>query len=126
MNCENIFTNANEIKLRNQLEGNRIDINMIMKVESKKYGKQLLLYNKKHNKKFFANALLKAYLDKMLSDLKSKDIYFYKDDDMSTILTFKIASITTDEKGTHIQIDFMKKKKESDINEVLPLDDGDY
>ena len=62
MNLEKYFE-CNEIKLKDQQISKRLQANIILKINSKKYGTTYLIYDAKHNRKFFVNAQLKCYLN---------------------------------------------------------------
>ena len=122
MNFDKYFQ-CDEIKLKDQKINKKLQVNIIMNITTDKYGQTYLLYNKKHNRKFFANAQLKAYLNK-IDNLKNINNIYYKDNDLSTILEFKIKSITIDDKGNQkVEIDFMKKQQYK--AESLQLSDSD-
>ena len=121
MNFDKYFQ-CDEIKLKDQKVNKKLQVNIIMKFKSDK-GESYLIYDKKHNRKFFANAQLKAYLNK-IDNLKNVNNIYYKDNDLSTILEFKIKSITIDDKGNQkVEIDFMKKQQYK--AESLQLSDSD-
>ena len=112
----------NEIKLKDQKVNKKLQVNIIMKFKSDK-GESYLIYDKKHNRKYFANAQLKAYLNK-IDNLKNINNIYYKDDDLSTILEFKIKLITIDkDNNKKVEIDFMKKQQYK--SETLELSDSD-
>ena len=122
MNFDKYFQ-CDEIKLKDQKVNKKLQVNIIMKITTDKYGQTYLLYNKKHNRKFFANAQLKAYLNK-IDNLKNINNIYYKDDDLSTILEFKIKLITIDkDNNKKVEIDFMKKHQYE--SETLELSDSD-
>ena len=112
------------IKLADQKEGKTLHINVIKTIKTQ-YGDSFLLYDKKHNKTFFSNNLLKAYLTKMLGDLTNEKNYYYIDADLSTILSFKILSIKNVNGKNQVQLDFIKNKKSQCNNEILDLSDSD-
>ena len=84
-----------------------LPINIINKITSDIYGETYLLYDKKHNRIFFANAQLKSYISK-ITNLKTINNIYYKDD-FSTILEFKIKLITIDkDNNKKVEIDFFR------------------
>ena len=112
------------IKLSDQKEGKTLHINVIKTIKTQ-YGDSFLMYDKKHNKTFFSNSLLKAYLTKMLNDLTNEKNYYYIDNDLSTILSFKIGAIKTINGKQQLQLEFIKNKKLQCNNEILDLSESD-
>ena len=125
MNFDKKFENSTMIKLNEQNEGKTFEINLIKLIHTK-YGDNLILYNKKYNKTFYSNSLLKAYLSKVMTTLKTENNYYYKDDQLSNILKFKIKSITTDKKGMkQVQLDFIKEHRKQMNYDVIALSDSE-
>ena len=120
MTFTEIFNECNEIKLTNQKIGKKLNVNIIMKLKTK-YGDNLLLYDKIHNVKFFGNSLLKSYLSKCLESLQNKDDFYFKDDLLSAIMTFKIIGVKEINGNNQILLEFIKKQNNND--EVLDLSD---
>ena len=124
MDFDKIMENSAMIVLSEQNGGKVIEINLIKQIITK-FGPNLVLYNKKYNKSFYSNSLLKAYLTKAMTSLKTSNQYYYKDDDISSILKFRIQSITTDKRGCkQIQLTFIKEHKRQE-NEAIPLSDSE-
>ena len=121
MNFNTFFENS-QIKLKDQKIGKKLQINLIMVLKSK-FGDNMLCYDKKHNRTFFTNSLLKSYLSKMLSNLKSNSNFYYMDDDLSTILEFQIKSHLMNNGKDQVQLEFIKKRHYN--NEVLDLTSDD-
>ena len=125
MDFDKIMENSAMIVLSEQNVGKMIEINLIKQINTK-FGPNLVLYNKKYNKSFYSNSLLKAYLTKAMTSLKTSNQYYYKDDDLSSILKFRIQSITTDKRGCkQIQLTFIKEHRRSIDNDAIPLSDSD-
>ena len=70
----------------------------------------MILYDKKHNITYYSNSLLKAYLNKLKENLKNESAFHYIDEDLSTILSFKIESIKTIDGKIQVQLEFIKNK----------------
>lgn len=121
MNFDKTFE-VDEIKLKDQKVGKRFDINIIKLIKTK-YGNNMILYNKKHNRVFFANSLLRAYLSKVIINLKHTDNYYYKDDDLSSILQFIITGKKEVNGKPQVQLEFIKSYNYHYDNEVLDLSD---
>ena len=119
MNFEDITKNCTEIKLKSQLVNKQIAINGIKPIKTR-FNDSYLCYNKKYNKVFYANAQLRGYIKKLISDLKSNNNFYYKDD-LSDILTIKIDSIENEK----VNLSFINSKKISFQDEVLQLSDNE-
>ena len=122
MNFEKIFNESTQIKLKDQKVNKTLDINIISKIKTS-YGETFLCYNKKYNVNFFVNSCLRAYLNKMIENLKNNDNFYYRDNESTKILQFKIKSIVKDEQGkTKVDLEIVKKEHK-DQNIQLPLTD---
>ena len=121
MNFDKTFE-VDEIKLKDQKVGKRFDINIIKLIKTK-YGNNMILYNKKHNRVFFANSFLRADLSKVITNLKHNDNYYYKDDDLSSILQYIITGKKEANGKPQVLLYFIKSYNYHYDNEVLDLSD---
>ena len=119
MNFEDITKNCTEIKLKSQLVNKTLAINCIKPIKTR-FNDSYLCYNKKYNKVFYANAQLRGYIKRLIGDLKSNNNFYYKDDELSDILKFKIESINNEKVNLSI---IYKKCLFKD--EVLELSDNE-
>ena len=126
MNFDEIYEKCSMIKINEQEEGKIFEVNLIKQITTK-FGTNLILYNKKYNVCFYSNALLKSYLTKMLSNLKSNGSYYYKDDQLSKLIKFQIKKIGKDKRGMiKVDLDFIKDTKNiQQENKVIPLSDDE-
>ena len=89
---EKYFNDIDEIKISNQIVGKRLYVNLIKKINTQ-FGINYLCYDKKNNCVFFGNSLLKAFLNKIICNLTTKDnVYYCMDPKLSLILALKITS----------------------------------
>ena len=122
-NLQNYFDSSDSIILRETPVGKSLYVNLIKPIKTK-YGDALVLYDRKHNATFFSNSLLYSYLSKTLSDLKSSDGIYYKDDKMTPILNFKVKSVDKNKNGQlQVQLSFIKNIEHK--TKVLELSDSD-
>ena len=84
----------------------------------------MILYDKKQNITYYSNSLLKAYLNKLIENLKNETTYYYIDEDLSSILSFKIESIKTVDGKIQVQLEFIKNKSKCS-DKVLDLSSDD-
>ena len=126
MNFDDLYEKCSMIKLNEQEEGKVFEVNLIKQITTK-FGTNLILYNKKYNVCFYSNALLKSYLTKMLSNLKSNGSYYYKDDQLSKLIKFQIKKIGKDKRGMNkVDLDFIRDNKNiQQENKVIPLSDDE-
>ena len=95
---EKYFDGIDEIKISNQIVGKRLYVNLIKKINTR-FGINYLCYDKKHNCALFGNSLLKAFLNKIICNLTTKDnVYYCMDPKLSLILALKITSCEKDKK----------------------------
>lgn len=126
MNFDEIYEKCSMIKINEQEEGKIFEVNLIKQITTK-FGTNLILYNKKYNVCFYSNALLKSYLTKVMSNLKSNGSYYYKDDQLSKLIKFQIKKIGKDKRGMiKVDLDFIKDTKNiQQENKVIPLSDDE-
>ena len=120
-NYDSLFS-TNEIKLKNQKVGKILCINMFRAVKTR-FGDTYLCYNAKYNRMFYANSQLRGYLNKMKSDLELTQGYYYKNEELSSIVEFRIKDIKMD--NDQVELEFIKQKIIRDTNEVLDLSDSE-
>ena len=106
-NFDLIFTTS-EIKIKNQKVGKKLIVNAF-RVINTRYGESFLCYCDKYKRVFYANSQLKSYLNKFKTDLKSDNEYYYKDNDLSNIVEFKIRSFKVDN-SNQVELDFIKRE----------------
>ena len=123
MNFENYFEKAELISLKNQKVGKTLQVNLIKLIKTK-FGNAMIIYDKKHNITYYSNSLLKAYLNKLIENLKNESTYYYIDEDLSTILSFKIESIKNVDGKIQVQLEFNKNKSKCS-DKVLDLSSDD-
>ena len=92
MNFESYFEKSELISLKNQKVGKTLQVNLIKLIKTK-FGNAMIIYDKKHNVTYYSNSLLKAYLNKLIENIKKELIYYNINKDLSTFLSFKIESI---------------------------------
>ena len=110
MNFQEILSKSKEIKLKNQIETTKIQVNFIKAIKSS-YGNTYICYYKKENEYFYSNLQLTNYFNKMCKDLKKSDGYFYyKDEELSPLLEFIISSKVIKDDKTIVKIEFIKNK----------------
>ena len=123
MNSKNslnmLFNESSIVLLRDQFINKRLSVNLIKKIQGK-FGETYMCLNNKYNVKFFCNAQLRGYINKMLSNLDSNDCFYFKNDQLDDILKFQIVSISDD----RVNIEFIKNKKEYTKN-IIPLSDDE-
>ena len=124
MNLEKIqqLYECNEIKLNEQRPLKKFHVSIILKLKAK-YGENLLIYDNKNKRKFFSNSLLKFYLNKVIESnvLKNIDNYYFKDDNLSEIISFQVKEIKIIDGKKHVQLDFLRNKNNDYKGEVLNL-----
>ena len=101
MDFEKLVNHCDIIRLKDQKVNKTISINFFRSIKTK-FGEQYLLYNKKYNKIFFSNKQIYSYLSK-ITNLKQKDGFYYKDEELSDIVTFKISKI----EENHVSVSFI-------------------
>ena len=116
--------NSNEIKLKNQKINKTLSVNAF-KILKTKFGESYLCFSDRCIRIFYANSQLKSYLSKLKQDLKVEDGYYYKDEDLSKIVEFKIKVIN--EVNGQVELEILKNKKSINKNtdEVLELTDDE-
>ena len=123
MNSKNslnmLFNESSIVLLRDQFINKRLSVNLIKKIQGK-FGETYMCLNNKYNVKFFCNAQLRGYINKMLSNLNSNECFYFKNDQLDDILKFQIVSISDD----RVNIEFIKNKKEYTKN-IIPLSDDE-
>ena len=126
MNFDEIYEKCSMIKINEQEEGKIFEVNLIKQITTK-FGTNLILYNKKYNVCFYSNALLKSYLTKVMSNLKSNGSYYYKDDQLSKLIKFQIKKIGKDKRGMNkVDLDFIRDNKNiQQENKKIPLSDDE-
>ena len=120
---QNLFS-SNEIKLKLQQINKILDVNAFRTVKTK-FGESYLCYSNKVQRIFFANSQLKGYISKIKPDLKVDDGYFYKDNDLTKIVEFKIKAIN--EVNGQVELEIIKQKRNVNQteSEILPLSDSE-
>ena len=120
-----LLFDTNEIKLKFQKINKKLNVN-VFKIIKTKFGESYLCYDLKHKRIFHANSQLKSYLNKFKTDLKIDNEYYYKDNDLSNIVEFKIRSFKVDN-SNQVELDFIKREKfnNKDTSEVLNLSDSE-
>ena len=93
---EKYFDGIDEIKIQNQTVGKRLHVNIIKPIKTK-FGDSYYIYDKVNNVSYFANSLLKCFLDKNLQKLENKDNYYVLNDNIDDILILKVAGNYMDE-----------------------------
>ena len=121
-NFDLIFTTP-EIKIKNQKVGKKLIVNAF-RVINTRYGESFLCYCDKYKRVFYGNSQLKSYLNKMKTDLKNDNGYYYKDDKLDVIVEFKIKSFKPDNDQVELQI-IKKEKSNKDNSEILDLSDSE-
>ena len=121
-NFDLIFTTS-EIKIKNQKIGKKLIVNAF-RVINTRYGESFLCYCDKYKRVFYGNSQLKSYLNKMKTDLKNDNGYYYKDDKLDVIVEFKIKSFKPDNDQVELQI-IKKEKSNKDNSEILDLSDSE-
>ena len=119
--CKKTFDDASLIRLYDQQLNKKLSINIIKNLKTI-YGQSFMCFNLKYKIKFYANAQIKGYLNKMLDNLEKDGEYYVKSYKLEDILIFQIKEITEDNK---INVNFIKKDQEKYIKRVLPLSDDD-
>ena len=111
------YFECNLVKLNEQPVDEIFYVDLMTKMITK-YGENLLLYDKSHNVKFFANKQLQAYLLKVIESENVVEVtvsnkkFYFKDICLSSIIKFKIKSIKMNNKGLNTaEIEFIKDKK---------------
>ena len=96
---DSCFDGVDEIKISDQKVGKKLHVNLLKKVNTK-FGDNYFVLDKEVNKCcFYANSLLKTYINKILDRLNTEDNqYYYINDNQDDILTIKIISETKDKK----------------------------
>ena len=124
MNLENIekLFECNDIKLSEQKINKSFEVSIILKLENKNYGTQMIIYDNKNQRKYYSNSLLKSYLSKCLDSLQHIDNFYFKDNELNPILKFKISGFKESNGKKQVLLDFIKNKC---TNEILPLSDDD-
>lgn len=118
----NLFTST-EIKLKLQSINKKLTVNAFRVLKSK-FGNSYLCYCLKYNRIYYANSQLKAYLAKIQPDLKIEDGYYYKDDELTNIVEFKIKS--KDDVTSQVELEIIKQKKQTKTtDEILPLSESE-
>ena len=90
-----------------------------------------MCYDEKHNCAFFGNSLLKAFLNKIICNLTTKDnVYYYVDAKLSFILSIKVTSVEKDQKTGKVYQKFDLKSalsngKMNKSDAALELSDDD-
>ena len=107
MNFQDILSKSKEIMLKNQIDTTTMQINFVKSIKTK-YGSSYVCYYKKANVYFYSNLQLTNYLNKMCSDLKSDESFFYKDEDLSPLLEFSISSKIIKDDKTIVKIEITK------------------
>ena len=113
-----IFNNVEEIKISNQKMMKILYANIIKKVETQ-YGPNFYIYDKSNDVCFWANSLLKAYINKILDKLTLvEDCYYVKDsiehedhEDYHTILYIQILNTVVNGKTLEGPITKCKKSQ---------------
>ena len=123
MNFESYFEKSELISLKNQKIGNTLQVNLLKLIKTK-FGNAMIIYDKKHNITYYSNSLLKAYLNKRIENIKNESTYYYIDEDLSTIMSFKIESIKTIDGKIQVHQEFIKNKSKCS-NKVLDLSSDD-
>ena len=121
-NFDLIFTTS-EIKIKNQKIGKKLIVNAF-KIINSRFGESYLCCDIIHNRVFYGNSQLKSYLNKMKTDLKNDNGYYYKDDKLDVIVEFKIKSFKPDNDQVELQI-IKKEKSNKDNSEILDLSDSE-
>ena len=103
--CKKTFDDASLIRLYDQPINKKISINIIKNLTTK-YGQSFMCFNLRYKVKFYANAQIKGYLNKMLDNLEKDGEYYVKSYRLEDILIFQIMDITEDNK---INVNFIKK-----------------
>ena len=92
------FDGIDEIKISDQKVGKKLHVNLLKKVNTK-FGDNYFVLDKVNKYCFYANSLLKTYINKILDRLNTEDNqYYYINDNQDDILTLKIISETKDKK----------------------------
>lgn len=92
------FNGLSEIKISTQKVGKQLNINICKRLTTQ-YGTTYFCYDKRNNCCFFANAWLRAFLEKIIKRLTSEDnTYFYLNQYLDKILSMKILSESRDKK----------------------------
>ena len=112
------IVNSDIIRLKDQKVNKTLSINFYRSIKTK-FGEQYLLYNKKYNKSFFSNKQIYSYLSK-ISNLQQEDGFYYKDEQLSDIVTFKISKI----EDNHVSVTFINDNSKYK-SEILPLSDDE-
>ena len=113
------IVNSDIIRLKDQKLNKKLTINFFRSIKTKQIGEQYLLYNKKYNKSFFSNKQIYSYLSK-ISNLQQEDGFYYKDEQLSDILTFKITKI----ENNCVSVTFINDNSKYK-SEILPLSDNE-
>ena len=118
MDFEQIVNHCDIIRLKDQKVTKTLSVNFFRNIKTK-FGEQYLLYNKKYNKIFFSNKQIYSYLSK-ITNLKQKDGFYYKNDELSDIVTFQIKQI----ENNCVSVSFINDNSRYK-SEILPLSDNE-
>ena len=118
MDFEKLVNHCDIIRLKDQKVNKSLSINFFRSIKTK-FGEQYLLYNKKYNKIFFSNKQIFGYISK-ISNLKEKDGFYYKDEQLSDIVTFQIKKI----EDNRVSVSFINDNSRYK-SEILPLSDNE-
>ena len=103
MDLDKVFENVDQIRISDQKIGKKLFINLIKRVNTK-FGESYFILDKTNCVCYYANSLLKTFINKILDKLEQEyNTYFYKNKELDNILTIKIIGEETDRKGKTFQ-----------------------